>query len=295
MKNICNNCGAIIPDGATRCPKCDAPSANAPTESDKKFWERDNLVTEEPPEFHPEEESSQTPPPITPPVAPPAMKTPQKESNTKKVMLIVIPIIAILLLLYVVVMFVAKKNHHKGQFISEREAIAEQEPQVEVKVLTGEEADSMMQASMAEFAEADSMMNAMMQQMMGGDPFAAIEQEMMGGGESAPSHQQTQPSQQKSKNGILNLAGRIGDKDIVMVLNTKDPQNLKGTAKFVGNGQTKESLHVLGIGSGNELTVSIYDAKNNVVGNLAGTYDGYYYSGTCEKDGKEIPFRLAAQ
>lgn len=80
-----------------------------------------------------------------------------------------------------------------------------------------------------------------------------------------------------------------------MVLNAADQSNIKGTAAKVVNGKEQEALHLLGIGTGSDLTVTIYDRKNNPVGTLSGTYNGYTYSGFFTTESTQAPFQLTIQ
>ena len=148
------------------------------------------------------------------------------------------------------------------------------------------QADSMMQAAMAEMQQTDSAMQAMMNSMMGGaDPFASEIEGEMPSRHMAQQHHASTPT-------MPTLAGHIGKREFVMVLNLKDPQNVKGSGSYVANGKEQGKLHLLGIQDGEALTVSIYGKGNKLQGTLSGSYDGIQYQGSYQVDGKETPFDL---
>ena len=136
----------------------------------------------------------------------------------------------------------------------------------------------------------------MMEEMMGEDPFAEFDrlaEEMGGNWEEVP-----QRNVQKPKHSTptkIQLAGRVGADQYVMVLNAADQSNITGTAAKVVNGKEQTKYRILGIGSGSDLTVSIYKGKNELVGTLSGTYNGYTYSGTYATESTQTPFQLIAQ
>lgn len=119
--------------------------------------------------------------------------------------------------------------------------------------------------------------------MMGGEEFST----------TLPSYQEHK--RKAAKSGEIRLAGSVGNGHFVMVLNTKDPNNITGTAATVVGGKERKQYRLLGIGSGRDLTVSVYDKKNKIVGTLSGTYDGYEFSGVYTTDDGESPFRMMAQ
>lgn len=160
--------------------------------------------------------------------------------------------------------------------------------------ITGEEAEAMMKEHMAEMEK----MEKIMEEMMAGDPFADMDrmEEMMGDEEfstTPPSYQEHK--RKAAKSGEIRLVGSVGNGHFVMVLNTKDPNNITGTAATVVGGKERTQYRLLGIGSGRDLTVSVYDKKNKIVGTLSGTYDGYEFSGVYTTDDGESPFRMMAQ
>ena len=160
--------------------------------------------------------------------------------------------------------------------------------------ITGEEAEAMMREHMAEMEK----MEKIMEEMMAGDPFADMDrmEEMMGDDEFATTPPSYQEHKRKAaKSGEIRLAGSVGNGHFVMVLNTKDPNNITGTAATVVGGKEHTQYRLLGIGSGRDLTVSVYDKKNKIVGTLSGTYDGYEFSGVYTTDDGESPFRMMAQ
>lgn len=171
---------------------------------------------------------------------------------------------------------------------------ADSDSHITYQEITGEEAEAMMREHMAEMEK----MEKIMEEMMAGDPFADMDrmEEMMGGEEfstTPPSYQEHK--RKAAKSGEIRLAGSVGNGHFVMVLNTKDPNNITGTAATVVGGKERKQYRLLGIGSGRDLTVSVYDKKNKIVGTLSGTYDGYEFSGVYTTDDGESPFRMMAQ
>ena len=96
---------------------------------------------------------------------------------------------------------------------------------------------------------------AMMEEMMGEDPFAEFDrfaEEMGGNWEEVP-----QRNVQKPKHSTptkIQLAGRVGADQYVMVLNAADQSNITGTAAKVVNGKEQTKYRILGIGTGSDLT-----------------------------------------
>ena len=171
---------------------------------------------------------------------------------------------------------------------------ADSDSHITYQEITGEEAEAMMREHMAEMEK----MEKIMEEMMAGDPFADMDrmEEMMGDEEfstAPPSYQEHK--RKAAKSGEIRLAGSVGKGHFVMVLNTKDPNNITGTAATVVGGKERTQYRLLGIGSGRDLTVSVYDKKNKIVGTLSGTYDGYEFSGVYTTDDGESPFRMMAQ
>lgn len=171
---------------------------------------------------------------------------------------------------------------------------ADSDSHITYQEITGEEAEAMMREHMAEMEK----MEKIMEEMMAGDPFADMDrmEEMMGDEEfstTPPSYQEHK--RKAAKSGEIRLVGSVGKGHFVMVLNTKDPNNITGTAATVVGGKERTQYRLLGIGSGRDLTVSVYDKKNKIVGTLSGTYDGYEFSGVYTTDDGESPFRMMAQ
>lgn len=171
---------------------------------------------------------------------------------------------------------------------------ADSDSHITYQEITGEEAEAMMREHMAEMEK----MEKIREEMMAGDPFADMDrmEEMMGDEEfstAPPSYQEHK--RKAAKSGEIRLAGSVGKGHFVMVLNTKDPNNITGTAATVVGGKERTQYRLLGIGSGRDLTVSVYDKKNKIVGTLSGTYDGYEFSGVYTTDDGESPFRMMAQ
>lgn len=261
-----------------------------------------------PPPYTEEDGGGTTPPPFNNGVTPQLFEepaTPQrhrpieplKKNVVNKVVLIaaVILVVGLLLIGYYAVKKttvapVAKKTDKMASTAPQ----ADSDSHVTYQEITGEEAEAMMREHMAEMEK----MEKIMEEMMAGDPFADMDrmEEMMGDEEfstTPPSYQEHK--RKTAKSGEIRLAGSVGNGHFVMVLNTKDPNNITGTAATVVGGKERTQYRLLGIGSGRDLTVSVYDKKNKIVGTLSGTYDGYEFSGVYTTDDGESPFRMKAQ
>ncbi|MBQ0030246.1 MAG: zinc ribbon domain-containing protein [Bacteroidales bacterium] len=329
MSEFCSHCGAKIATDDIICPVCGMPTVHAPHSDDKKFWEEEPEST--PPAFNPQqpEESQQsqggaqqstsnsndienganTPPPYqetaeqsetTPPpyVEPAPQRYHHIEAQRKKEVIKVVIVAAVIIVLAIILIgYLAVKkrivNNHPDTKVVSEEQQEETTPGFTIQEITGEEADSIMRMHMAEMEK----MEQMMEEMMESDPFEEFErmQGMMGDEwESAPPTTQQQKPKASTPSKIQ-LVGKIGKENYIMVLNAKDQNNITGTAATVENGKEKAQFHLLGIGSGRDLTVSVYDSKNKIVGTLTGTYDGYMFSGVFTTDDNETQFRLMAQ
>lgn len=289
MKNICNHCGQVIPDGAKVCPNCGTPAANV-SQDEKKIWERDDLK----PAAEPNADSTEEP--AQPGVTPPPFHEPARRPK-RKFFWVAITLGAIAVVLIIIMLIAWLANHssvHYSHYTTREHTTVTRTPHGTITVttsgnLSSAQADSMMQAAMAEMQQTDSVMQAMMNSMMGGgaDPFASEMEE----GEMAPRHAVHQ-QRRISTSSMPTLAGHIGKREFVMVLNLKDPQNVKGSGSYVANGKEQGKLHLLGIQDGEALTVSIYGRGNSLQGTLSGSYDGVQYQGSYQVDGKETPFEL---
>ncbi|MGM9868025.1 MAG: hypothetical protein ACI30R_00155 [Sodaliphilus sp.] len=288
MKIICNSCGAMISETDAVCPICGTPTVHAQHPDDKKLWEQENAQAEPPAFEHASAPESASP-------TPRRTVEPVKKKAISKAMLVCIAAL-ILLLLVVAYLMVS----HMSSTPAEQQSItqttdteqAESQPRVIVRHLSGAEADSIMKMHMAEMAK----MEQMMDEMLANDPFSdfdPFEEEMQGDWEEQPQRYTQKPKQ--STPTKIRLAGRVGADQYVMVLNAADQSNITGTAAKVVNGKEQTKYRLLGIGSGSDLTVSIYKGKNEMVGTLSGTYNGYTYTGTFTTEATQAPFQLIAQ
>lgn len=289
MKIICNNCGAMVSESDAVCPMCGTPTVHAPHPDDKKLWEQ---------------EDAQPEPPISEPAAPAkegASPTPhrtfepvKKRAISKTILLCMVALILLLLVVAYLMVSNSSSTPAEAHSITQMPDTEQDEsrPRVIVRHLSAEEADSIMKMHMAEMER----MEQMMEEMMGEDPFAEFDrfaEEMGGNWEEVP-----QRNVQKPKHSTptkIQLAGRVGADQYVMVLNAADQSNITGTAAKVVNGKEQTKYRILGIGSGSDLTVSIYKGKNELVGTLSGTYNGYTYTGTYATESTQTPFQLIAQ
>lgn len=289
MKIICNNCGAMVSESDAVCPMCGTPTVHAPHPDDKKLWEQ---------------EDAQPEPPISEPAAPAkegASPTPhrtfepvKKRAISKTILLCMVALILLLLVVAYLMVSNSSSTPAEAHSITQMPDTEQDEsrPRVIVRHLSAEEADSIMKMHMAEMEQ----MEQMMEEMMGEDPFAEFDrfaEEMGGNWEEVPQRNVQKPKH--STPSKIQLAGRVGADQYVMVLNAADQSNITGTAAKVVNGKEQTKYRILGIGSGSDLTVSIYKGKNELVGTLSGTYNGYTYTGTYATESTQTPFQLIAQ
>lgn len=289
MKIICNNCGAMVSESDAVCPMCGTPTVHAPHPDDKKLWEQEDAQPEPPtsePAASAKEGTSPTPHRSFEPV--------KKRAISKTILLCMVALILLLLVVAYLMVSNSSSTPAEAHSITQMPDTeqAESRPRVIVRHLSAEEADSIMKMHMAEMER----MEQMMEEMMGEDPFAEFDrfaEEMGGNWEEVP-----QRNVQKPKHSTptkIQLAGRVGADQYVMVLNAADQSNITGTAAKVVNGKEQTKYRILGIGSGSDLTVSIYKGKNELVGTLSGTYNGYTYTGTYATESTQTPFQLIAQ
>lgn len=302
MKNICNHCGQAISSDVKSCPNCGSPLANAQPDNEKKLWEREDLKPIEethaaPPVFpaqareyteHAHGKENATPPP-------PYHK---KKRNSFHLVAVILAATAVALILLMCIVWIYKHTTVKTHVEKQQHTTITQGPNGSQVTITTNgninpaQADSLMQTAMDEMAQTDSIMQAMMNSMMSGSPLGGMPQEE-NAVNAQPSRQR--PARQLGKNGIANMTGNVGQRQLVMVLNMKDPQNVKGSGSFIVNKKEQGKLHMLGIQDGQDLTVSIYDSKNVLLGTLAGGFDGMTFEGYYLVDGKETPFQLMLQ
>lgn len=289
MKIICNNCGAMVSESDAVCPMCGTPTVHAPHPDDKKLWEQEDAQPE-PPTSEPAAPAKEGASPIPHRTFEPV----KKRAISKAILLCMVALILLLLVVAYLMVSNSSSTRAEAHSITQMPDTeqAESRPRVIVRHLSAEEADSIMKMHMAEMER----MEQMMEEMMGEDPFAEFDrfaEEMGGNWEEVP-----QRNVQKPKHSTptkIQLAGRVGADQYVMVLNAADQSNITGTAAKVVNGKEQTKYRILGIGSGSDLTVSIYKGKNELVGTLSGTYNGYTYTGTYATESTQTPFQLIAQ
>lgn len=289
MKIICNNCGAMVSESDAVCPMCGTPTVHAPHPDDKKLWEQEDAQPEPPtsePAAPAKEGASPTPHRTFEPV--------KKRAISKTILLCMVALILLLLVVAYLMVSNSSSTPAEAHSITQMPDTEQDEsrPRVIVRHLSAEEADSIMKMHMAEMEQ----MEQMMEEMMGEDPFAEFDrfaEEMGGNWEEVPQRNVQKPKH--STPSKIQLAGRVGADQYVMVLNAADQSNITGTAAKVVNGKEQTKYRILGIGSGSDLTVSIYKGKNELVGTLSGTYNGYTYTGTYATESTQAPFQLIAQ
>ena len=279
----------MVSESDAVCPMCGTPTVHAPHPDDKKLWEQEDAQPEPPtsePAAPAKEGASPTPHRTFEPV--------KKRAISKTILLCMVALILLLLVVAYLMVSNSSSTPTEAHSITQMPDTeqAESRPRVIVRHLSAEEADSIMKMHMAEMER----MEQIMEEMMGEDPFAEFDrfaEEMGGNWEEVP-----QRNVQKPKHSTptkIQLAGRVGADQYVMVLNAADQSNITGTAAKVVNGKEQTKYRILGIGSGSDLTVSIYKGKNELVGTLSGTYNGYTYTGTYATESTQTPFQLIAQ
>ncbi len=283
MKLICNNCGKPLPAGAKVCRHCNTPTANAPQKDDKKFWEETAPLSSQ------HSGTFMSPPPL-----------PQRSHKRRQWLIYVLPLVVIVVA--VLISWLMPGNNSKKtkqkQEQTTTQIVAVPGGTIQITTngnISSTDADSIMQVAMTEMQQTDSMMNAMMEQMMSGGALAGMSTSSLPD-EIVASH--ASPQQQNrsfSGNSMVKLVGKMGATEIVMALNLKDPQNVKGTARYAGHNKEKTTMHLLGIQDGPNLTVSMYDTRNNLMGTFSGEFNGRIYRGYLNQNNKQTEFALVAE
>lgn len=277
MIRICNNCGRVMPDGVKFCPNCGQPTPFAPIDAEKEQPASPPPVPPTPPigpepPTMPYAQSTQVPQCCKPQGTPPS-KQPRKHFGWA--VAAAGAAMAIILLIFIVMYL---KEHTQ---VTIKRTVSTQSIPINA---TGQ-------------ADVDSIFKVMMQQS---DQQLAImdslERAFMGD-INIDAQSQTSPKQQsRQQTGTIAMSGLIGQQECLLHLNVADPQNVKGSARFVMKGKPGIPMKLIGLATGNgTLTVSIYKGEE-LAGTLVGQCDGQTYEGnfTTSTGNKEIPFSFKA-
>lgn len=313
MKQICNNCGRPMPDGVKYCPNCGQPTPLAPIDAQKKTASTPPPLPPQPTQAQPaqaaapqqpaqptssepQQQQAQAPqaeaapsgqqqvPPVTPPPYGghrPAPSGPQKPQRKNFGCAVAAAVAAVVLILIAIIGYYIKKN----TTVTVTRTVSTQS--IPLDSLGQADVDSIFQIVMQQSNQQMAMMDSLERAFMGGVDID----------EPAPqqgAQQQAQPRQQQK--GVIAMTGTIGQQECQLHLNVADPQNVKGSARFILKGKPGIPMKLIGLFTGDgTLTVSIYKGEE-IAGTLMGSCDGQSYQGnfTSASGNKEIPFSFSA-
>ena len=275
MSQICNNCGQPMPDGVKYCPHCGNPTPLAPITDD----EADLSAKTQP--------ASSTPPPVPPAQQPPrpAAKSgpqpaaPAQRRSRRFGLAAAIAGVSVAIILLLCALWYIRSNTH----VTVVKRVSTQS--IPVDSLGQADVDSIFQVMMQQSDKQMAMMDSMEREFLYGAD--AMPQEEDTGSAAEGTGAQKQP-------GLLNMGGRIGAQECVLHLNINDPQNVKGSARFVTKGKQGVPMKLIGIMNGDgSLTVSMYKGEE-IAGTLIGNCNGQAFEGSFTTSGnKQIPFSFA--
>ncbi len=278
MIRICNNCGRVMPDGVKFCPNCGQPTPFAPIDAEKG-----QKAT--PPPVPPTSASSQEQPAIpsvqsaTPQVDKPQGTPPPKPPRKHFGWAVAAAGAAVAIILLIFIVMYLKENTK----VTIKRTVSTQSIPIDA---TGRaDVDSIFQVLMQQSDQQLAMMDSLERAFMG-DINIDTQQPQTG----AKQQSRTQTST------TIAMSGMIGQQECLLHLNIADPQNVKGSARFVMKGKPGIPMKLLGLATGDgTLTVSIYKGEE-LAGTLVGQCDGQVYEGsfTTSTGGKEIPFSFKA-
>ncbi len=268
-----------MPDGVKYCPHCGAPTPLAPITDDEP-----NRGTEA------QAATGSTPPPPEPPVPPvqqpprPAAKpipqpaTPQRGGKRFGLAAAIAGASVAIILLLCALWYIRSNTH-----VTVVKRVSTQS--IPIDSLGQADVDSIFQVMMQQSDKQMAMMDSMEREFLYGADAVPQQAEEATGNENASA--QKQP-------GVLNMGGRIGAQECVLHLNINDPQNVKGSARFVTKGKQGVPMKLIGIMNGDgSLTVSIYKGEE-IAGTLMGSCNGQTFEGSFTTSGnKQIPFSFA--
>lgn len=295
MKIICNKCGNMAPGNAKQCPYCGAPLSNAPIDGDKKFWERDDLQPTEPPELPASAKHAAGSVPFTP-----THHKPRKRSFRLAALLAAVATAIIVLFFAIFIIKSVKDNvslsYQTTKVETERNANGTSTKVVTKKGPNGTTTTVVTSGNIVNDERFQQMMEQMNRQMdsmaiaiMGSDPMATLEQ-MIGERIGQTSQMRQMPTRhvKQATGDVAKMAGRIGDRNYMLVFNFKDPQNVKGTGSQMEGNKTVGKVRLLGILVGQTLTMSIYpEGSKTPAGTISGTFNGSILQGIyMSNDGK---------
>lgn len=273
-----------MPDGVKYCPHCGCPTPLAPITDDGADWQQPKPAS---PDAKPKEATGSTPPPVPPqaqqpprPMAKPEPQTQTPRRGGKRFGLaaaIAGASVAIILLLCA--LWYIRSNTR----VTVVKRVSTQS--IPVDSLGQADVDSIFQVMMQQSDKQMAMMDSMEREFLYGANAMPQDEAETGGSESAS--RQKQP-------GVLNMSGRIGAQECVLHLNINDPQNVKGSARFVTKGKQGIPMKLIGIMNGDgSLTVSLYKGEE-IAGTLMGNCNGQAFEGSFTTGGdKQIPFSFA--
>ena len=277
MSQICNNCGQPMPDGVKYCPHCGSPTPLAPiTDDEANHSAKTQAAGTTPPPVPPVPPRQQPPIPAAKPE--PHSATPQR-SGKRFGLAAAIAGASVAIILLLCALWYVRSNTH----VTVVKRVSTQS--IPVDSLGQADVDSIFQVMMQQSDKQMAMMDSMEREFLYGADAVPQEAEEDGGSESAS--RQTQP-------GVLNMGGRIGAQECVLHLNINDPQNVKGSARFVTKGRQGVPMKLIGIMNGDgSLTVSIYKGEE-IAGTMIGSCNGQTFEGSFTTSGnKQIPFSFA--
>ena len=271
MSQICNNCGQPMPDGVKYCPHCGTPTPLAPITDD----EADNSAKAQP--------TSSTPPP---PPMPPRSEVksgsqpaaPSQHGGRRFGLAAAIAGASVAIILLLCALWYIRSNTR----VTVVKRVSTQS--IPVDSLGQADVDSIFQVMMQQSDKQMAMMDSMEREFLYGADAMPQEEEA---GSAESTRAQKQP-------GLLNMGGRIGAQECVLHLNINDPQNVKGSARFVTKGKQGVPMKLIGIMNGDgSLTVSMYKGED-IAGTLIGSCNGQSFEGNFTTSGnKQIPFSFA--
>ncbi len=274
-----------MPDGVKYCPHCGTPTPLAPIDAEKG-----NSATPPPvpPTNEPQPESpsdSATPPPHyhTPhdvhegPAEVMRHTSPHKVHRRRFTWAVVAAGAAVAIILLI---FIALYLKEHTQVTIKRTVSTQSIP---INATGQADVDSIFQIMMQQSDQQLAMMDSMERAFMGDIDIDTHQS------------QATQGAKQR-QSGSLAMTGTIGQQECLLHLNIADPQNVKGSARFVMKGKPGIPMKLIGLTTGDgTLTVSIYKGEE-IAGTLVGRCDGMTYEGsfTSSSSSKEIPFSFKA-
>lgn len=264
-----------MPDGEKFCPNCGQPTPYAPIDAEK------------------ERPASPPPVPPTPPASPepptnaqstqvpqcgkPHGAIPPKQPRKRFGWAVAAAGAAVAIILLIFIVMYLKENTQ----VTIKRTVSTQS--IPINARGQADVDSIFQVMMQQSDQQLAMMDSLERAFMGDIDIDAQPQ--------AGAKQQS-----RQQNGTIAMSGVIGQQECLLHLNVADPQNVKGSARFVMKGKPGIPMKLIGLATGDgTLTVSIYKGEE-LAGTLVGQCDGQTYEGnfSTSTGGKEISFSFKA-